>query len=44
MTKCEEAQKGIDEMMHKLEVLTKRARNMAMEDFQQPEEEESLSI
>lgn len=44
MTKCETAQKGVDTLLKKLEVLCKRAHNFYGADFDYTSEEQSLSI
>lgn len=44
MTKCEEAQKGVDKMVHQLQLLCERAHNSYDQDFDYSQEEESLSI
>jgi hypothetical protein len=44
MTKCEEAQKGIEKMLDKLDTLIQRGKNFYGPNFDYSTEEESLSI
>ena len=44
MTKCEEAQKGVDKLLEKLEQLCNKAFNEYSEDFDYSKEKQSLSI
>lgn len=44
MTKCEEAQKGVDKILDKLEALCSKAFNEYSEDFDYSREKQSLSV
>lgn len=44
MTKCEEAQKGVDKILDKLEALCNKAFNQYSSDFDYSKEKQSLSI
>lgn len=44
MTKCEEAQKGVDKILNHLEILCDRAFNDYNKDFNYAGEKESLSV
>jgi golgin subfamily A member 4 len=44
MTKCEEAQKGVDKLLDKLEALCNKAHNEYSDDFDYSKEKKSLSI
>jgi hypothetical protein len=44
MTKCEEAQKGVDKILNHLEVLSNRAFHEYGPDFDYAAEKQSLSI